>query len=56
MLKPILTLMLFVAPCLAQVDTGTIIGTLTDSSGAHVAGIPVTITNTATGIDRKSVV
>ncbi len=55
MIKSILTLMLFVAACFAQVDTGTIVGTLTDASGAAMAGIGVTITNTATGIKSTAV-
>jgi outer membrane receptor protein involved in Fe transport len=50
MLKVFLTLTMFAAACFAQVDTGTIVGTITDASGAAMAGIAVTITNTATGI------
>lgn len=34
----------------AQVTTGTILGTVTDPSGATIAGAKVTITNTDTGI------
>ncbi|MGB7613045.1 MAG: TonB-dependent receptor, partial [Candidatus Acidiferrum sp.] len=33
----------------AQVDTGAILGTVTDSSGAPVTGATVTLTNTGTG-------
>ena len=55
MLKPFLLLTLCLAPGFAQVDTGTITGTLTDSSGAAVAAIAVTITNTATGIQASAV-
>ncbi|MCL4401889.1 MAG: Plug and carboxypeptidase regulatory-like domain-containing protein, partial [Acidobacteria bacterium] len=36
-----------------QVDTGVITGTLTDSSGAVIAGANVTIRNEATGIETK---
>ncbi|MGB7438626.1 MAG: TonB-dependent receptor [Candidatus Acidiferrum sp.] len=34
----------------AQVDTGSISGTVSDSSGAVVAGATITLTNTATGL------
>jgi trimeric autotransporter adhesin len=34
----------------AQVTTGTILGTVTDPSGAKIAGAKVTITNTDTGV------
>lgn len=37
-------------PARAQFDTGTISGTVTDSSGAVLPGSTVTITNTGTGI------
>ena len=50
MLKLLLLTALLSAACFGQVDTGTIIGIITDPSGAHMAGITVTITNTATGI------
>jgi hypothetical protein len=40
------------APASAQAVTGTILGTVTDSSGAVVPGATVTLTNTATGISR----
>jgi hypothetical protein len=33
--------------------TGTILGTVTDSTGAVIAGAPVEITNTATGVVTK---
>ena len=36
-------------PLCAQVDTGAILGTVTDSSGAPVTGATVTLTNTGTG-------
>ena len=32
----------------AQVDTGTILGTITDSSGARIGGATVTLTNEGT--------
>lgn len=40
---------LFVSTAQAQVDTGSIIGTVTDSSGAVLSGAKVTLTNTGTG-------
>ena len=55
MLKPMLIALLCLAPCYAQVDTGIVTGTLTDASGAAVAGIAVTITHTATGIQSTAV-
>lgn len=36
-------------PALAQGDTGTIVGTVTDATGAVVANARVVATNTATG-------
>jgi carboxypeptidase family protein/TonB-dependent receptor-like protein len=39
----------------AQAVTGTILGTVTDSSGAVVPGATVTLTNTATGVSRTVV-
>ena len=44
---------LFVAPTLAQFDTGTIIGSVTDPTGAVIPHATVTITNTGTGIETK---
>lgn len=42
--------LLFSVPALAQFDTGTIVGSVTDSSGAVVPNASVTITNTDTAI------
>jgi hypothetical protein len=52
-LKRFSRLILFlVAPtvCLAQLDTGTILGTVTDSSGAVVAGAHVDVKNAGTAV------
>ena len=40
------------AAAAAQAVTGTILGTVVDSTGAVVAGAKVTITNTGTGLTR----
>jgi len=42
-------IILSVRPLLAQVDTGSITGTVTDASGAVVTGAKVTLTNEGTG-------
>jgi Carboxypeptidase regulatory-like domain len=44
----VIVLLLGVCPLHAQVDTGTILGTVTDSSGAPVHGANVTLTNEGT--------
>jgi len=38
----------------AQTTSATVVGTLTDSSGARIAGGTVSIKNLATGIDRST--
>jgi hypothetical protein len=38
----------------AQVDTGGVAGTVTDATGAIIAGATVTLTNPGTGILQKS--
>jgi hypothetical protein len=43
-----LVLVLSATPLYAQVDTGTILGTVTDTSGASVTGASVTLTNQGT--------
>src|SRR6476646_10355084 len=43
-------LLLVAAPARAQFDTGSVVGTVRDSSGAVVAETKVTLTSSATGI------
>jgi hypothetical protein len=51
LLASILCFMVFAAnPVSAQIDTGGITGTVTDSSGAIVPGATITLTNDATGV------
>ncbi|NYF88736.1 TonB-dependent receptor [Tunturiibacter empetritectus] len=53
----VLLLILQVAACrlVAQVNSSTVTGTVTDSSGARVAGAKVLITNQATGVSVSTV-
>ena len=44
---------LLAAPAFAQFETGTVVGTLKDSTGAVVPGAKVTLTNTATGVTNE---
>src|SRR5262245_45112363 len=39
----------------AQVERGTISGTISDSSGAAMVGVEITVINAATGIEFKTV-
>jgi len=51
----LLALILLVAVNLsAQTFRGTILGTVTDPSGAVVAGAKVTVKNTGTGLERAT--
>src|SRR6266478_1009441 len=43
------------AGLMAQTFRGTILGTVTDPSGAVIAGAKVTVKNTGTGLERTSV-
>ena len=45
----LLVLFLSASPLQAQVDTGTILGTIADASGAPINGAKVTLTNEGTG-------
>jgi hypothetical protein len=45
--------LLFAAPAHSQVATGTILGNVTDTSGAAVPGAQVTATNDRTGRGRR---
>jgi hypothetical protein len=47
----LLVLLCSAAPSNAQVDAGSILGTVTDSSGAAVSGASVTLTNEGTGAE-----
>src|SRR6266478_4847559 len=45
-------LCLLSGPLFAQVNTGRILGTITDQTGGVIAGATVTVTNTGTGVVR----
>jgi hypothetical protein len=51
----ILAASLYPASLAAQAVTGTILGTVTDDSGAVLPGVSVTVTNTGTGLVRTAV-
>ena len=46
----LLGLLLFCSTAFAQVDTGTILGTIKDTSGAVIPGVAVTLTNEDTKV------
>ena len=48
----VLTAVLSAGPLCGQVNTATILGTVTDPTGAHVAKARVTVLNEATGFTR----
>ena len=54
MLKRISILALFSSLAFCQDATGRVAGTVTDPSGAVIAGAKVTVTNAATGISRET--
>src|SRR6476620_9598242 len=47
--------LLFACPLFAQNITGTILGTVTDASGAEVTGVSLLIANQDTNIEYKAV-
>src|SRR5262245_54585089 len=49
-----LTLMLFISPAEAQTSRGAISGTVTDGSGAVIAGAKLVLTHTETGVHRST--
>jgi outer membrane receptor for ferrienterochelin and colicin len=53
-LRPILLVILCLValPLFAQFDTGTIAGSVTDSSGAAIPNVTISVTNTGTGIHK----
>jgi len=48
-------LLLFALPVFSQVNTGRILGTITDQSGGVIAGAMVAVTNSETGVARNLV-
>ena len=50
-----LTLTLATLTAMAQTDTGSVVGTVRDASGAVIAGAQVDITDAATGVGRTFV-
>ena len=48
-------LLALVAPAFAQIDTASIVGTVTDQSGAVLPGVTVTATQDATGVTTTAV-
>jgi hypothetical protein len=50
----VVVVLLSTATLVGQTFRGTILGSVTDASGAVVAGAPVTVRNLATGLERKT--
>ncbi len=53
-LAVLFSLALFILPCNAQQTTGTLLGAITDPSGASVAGVTVRASNLATNLTRET--
>lgn len=51
----LLGMLLTVVPAFSQMTTGTILGTVVDTSGAAIPGAKVTVTNSGTGISKTFV-
>jgi hypothetical protein len=51
----VLILSLFSLSARAQFENGSLVGTIRDTSGAIVSGASVTVSNTATGIESKTI-
>src|SRR3954469_17750534 len=49
-----LTALIAILPCHAQQTTGTILGTVVDSTGAAVSGVTVRVLNLATNARRET--
>jgi hypothetical protein len=49
----LIAVVLVAAPAFAQFETGTVVGTIKDSTGAVVPGAKVTLTNTQTGVTNE---
>ncbi len=47
-------LAVFGIACVAQIDTGAIVGTVTDSSGAAVPNAAIVVANISTGVEYKT--
>ena len=50
--RMVVVALLLAQPLLAQVTTGTVLGTVRDETGAMVPGVTVTLKNVETGISR----
>src|SRR5262245_9831852 len=55
LLSSFVLMVAFASIALAQLPTGTILGTVKDGTGAIVPGVPMTATNTGTGLIRMAV-